>query len=124
MDVVIVEDSDWTARDIQQMILETDSLQVSGRAAEEGEAINMILGRRPDLVILDIGLRGGGNGVAVLKAVRAAGCNCWVIVLTNSEERFYAGPCLSAGADEVICKMDFETLRDSLMAVEGRCHSV
>jgi DNA-binding response OmpR family regulator len=51
-----------------------------------------------DLVILDMGLP-GGDGLSVLRAIRAAGRRMPVIVLTGLTERD-AALCLEAGADD------------------------
>src|SRR3954447_17932906 len=68
--VLVVEDDERTAAFLADN-LRADGFDVA-LAAEAGEAVRAIEARRPHLVVLDLGLDGGTNGLAVLDRVRAA----------------------------------------------------
>ena len=60
--ILIVEDEAIVAEDLK-MILGDIGYDVVGRAASAGDAIQKALELRPDLVLMDIVLRGKGNGI-------------------------------------------------------------
>jgi DNA-binding response OmpR family regulator len=71
--VLVVEDDESTARFVADN-LAADGFRVA-LAAEAGEALRAIEVRRPDLVVLDLGLAGGSSGLEVLDRVRSADGN-------------------------------------------------
>src|SRR3954452_23079171 len=68
--VLVVEDDERTAAFLADN-LRADGFRVAV-AAEAGEALRAIEVRRPDLVLLDLALQGGSNGLTVLDRVRSA----------------------------------------------------
>lgn len=68
--VLVVEDDERTAAFLADN-LRADGFRVAV-ASEAGEAVRAIEVRRPDLVMLDLSLGGGSNGLAVLDRVRSA----------------------------------------------------
>jgi DNA-binding response OmpR family regulator len=68
--VLVVEDDERTAAFLADN-LRADGFRVA-RAASAGEAVRAIEVRRPDVVVLDLGLDGGSNGLEVLDRVRRA----------------------------------------------------
>jgi len=60
--ILIVEDEAIVAMEIQD-ILETNGYAVAGLAATGEDAVRKALDTRPDLVLMDITLRGGINGI-------------------------------------------------------------
>jgi PAS domain S-box-containing protein len=66
--VVIVEDELVIANDLQ-MRLETLGYDVAGQAFTGERAVDLILGIRPDLVLMDIVLGGGLDGIQVAESV-------------------------------------------------------
>lgn len=67
--VVIVEDSASIRSRLVALVEEIGNLQVVGEATTEVAAINMCIGKQPDVIILDMQLE-TGSGLGVLKALK------------------------------------------------------
>jgi DNA-binding NarL/FixJ family response regulator len=86
--VFLVEDHPLTLFGLQRYL--EDRFEVVGSASEASAAIELILERRPDLVLLDVHFPGGG-GAAVIEAVKK----------TNQEIKFLAFT-VSTSAEDVV----------------------
>jgi DNA-binding NarL/FixJ family response regulator/anti-sigma regulatory factor (Ser/Thr protein kinase) len=84
--ILIVEDEFVVAEDLAAMLMEL-GYDVAGRAAEGGKAIAMACDLRPDLVLMDIRLRGLMDGIEATQKIRQA-CDIPVVFLTaHSDSR-------------------------------------
>jgi DNA-binding NarL/FixJ family response regulator/two-component sensor histidine kinase len=84
--ILIVEDEFVVAEDLAGM-LERLGYEVAGRAAEGGKAIAIACELRPDLVLMDIRLRGLMDGVEATEKIRQT-CDIPVVFLTaHSDSR-------------------------------------
>jgi DNA-binding NarL/FixJ family response regulator len=70
---------------------------IVGEAATPQEAIDGILAARPDVVVLDVQLE-GGQGLEVLRAVRAADPHIAFVMFSNNSQPAYRKRYLAAGA--------------------------
>lgn len=70
--VLVVEDEAIVALDIERRLLRL-GLDVTGIADDRASALALCARRRPDLVLMDIRLRGGDDGIDVADALRAFG---------------------------------------------------
>jgi diguanylate cyclase (GGDEF)-like protein/PAS domain S-box-containing protein len=68
--VFIVEDEVLVARDIKSR-LEKLGYQVIGTAARGDDAVTRVLGERPDLILMDINLKGDMDGIEAADRIRA-----------------------------------------------------
>lgn len=82
--IFIVEDHPLVRRGIEATIAR--EYRLAGSADETGVAVEMIRERRPDLVLLDVKVPGGG-GAAVVEAVRRFDTEVRFLVLTVSASR-------------------------------------
>ena len=96
--VFIADDSLIVREHLVTMLDELIGIQIVGQAETVAEAINGILELRPDVVILDIRMPGGG-GLDVLQAIKQNESAPVVIILTNYPYPGYRQKCLQAGAD-------------------------
>jgi DNA-binding NarL/FixJ family response regulator len=85
---------------------------IVGEAATPQQAIDGILASRPDVVVLDVQLE-GGQGLEVLRAVRAADSRIAFIVFSNNSQPAYRKRYLGAGA---VRFLDKSTESDQLAA--------
>jgi two-component system, NarL family, response regulator DesR len=113
-DCLIVEDQE----SIRKKIAETISLIAGYRVvAESGsgkEAISLINGLKPDIIILDLRLN-DISGIEVLSAMKKNNINIPVIVFTQIENKRYEEKCLSLGASFYLLKKDgLEKLKGTL----------
>ncbi len=101
---------------LKEELARIPGVQLCGMALSPDEAIPGIKEQGPDVVILDIVLK-GGNGFEVLKRLRSEGINARVVVLTNYTFPHYREICRGMGADYFFDKsLDLEkalrTVRD------------
>lgn len=99
--VFVVDDHDVVRAGIRA-ILEND-FEIVGEADNVDSAIELIRERRPDLVVLDVKLPGGG-GAAVIQAVRRHHPQIRFMALTVSTSRDDVARLLDAGVDGYITK--------------------
>jgi DNA-binding NarL/FixJ family response regulator len=96
--VFIADDSLIVREHLVTMLDELTGLEIVGQAENVAEAINGILERQPDVVLLDIRLT-GGSGIDVLQTILRDEPVPVVIILTNYPYSAYRQKCLQAGAD-------------------------
>jgi two-component system response regulator DesR len=98
-------------------------LRASARVVGEGETprqcIDGILATRPDVVVLDVQLE-GGQGIEVLRAVRASNPHVAFVVFSNNSNPAYRKRYLGAGAARFL---DKSTEFDQLAAAVTAAHS-
>ena len=98
--ILVVEDDPRISGFLDKGLRATGYVPVVVGTAQKAESAAVT--EELDLVILDMGLP-GGDGLAVLRAIRTAGRQMPVIVLTGLAERD-AAMCLEAGADDYMRK--------------------
>ena len=103
--VFIVEDHPIVRRGLVDVVGE--HYEVVGSADRASSAIEMIIERWPDLVLLDVHFPGGG-GEAVVKAVRAVIPNARFLCFTVSTSRLDVVRMFNAGVDGYIVKSSEE----------------
>src|SRR4030042_581768 len=99
MKVFLVDDSSIVLEKLVAMISGIDGVEIIGQALNERDAIQSIVKLKPDVVILDIRLNGGGNGMDVLKRIKKEMPPPIVLMLTNFPYPQYRGKCQALGAD-------------------------
>jgi DNA-binding NarL/FixJ family response regulator len=104
IEVVLVEDHMMFREWLAHMISMGDEFFVSGEADNVKEALIMIESKRPDIVIVDITLKGGSGGLELIKELKVRGIEVPVLVLSMHEEEMYAERALRAGAKGYITK--------------------
>jgi diguanylate cyclase (GGDEF)-like protein len=98
MKIVIVEDSELVKTQLTKLIEQQPRFKVIGYASGEDEAVDLILTKVPDVVLLDLSLA-PGSGIRVLERIRAAACGARVLIFTNHVEKRLELACLTLGAD-------------------------
>ncbi len=68
--IFIVEDEALIAEDLRRRLIELGH-EVAGTAGSALEALTLMQASRPDLVLMDIVLRGRADGIAVADTIRA-----------------------------------------------------
>ena len=99
MNVFIVDDSAIVRKKLAAMLSDIAGMQCIGEARNARDAIRSIAELKPDAVVLDIRLGGGGNGMDVLEQVKKHSPAPIVIILTNYPYPQYRERCLALGAD-------------------------
>jgi DNA-binding NarL/FixJ family response regulator len=99
MKVFLVDDSAIVLEKLTAMISSIDGVEIAGQALNAHDAIQFVVKLKPDVVILDIRLNGGGNGMDVLKRIKKEIPSTVVIMLTNYPYQQYREKCQALGAD-------------------------
>ena len=121
--VFIVEDSPGIRARLVELLSELDGVHVLGEAETPTAAVEAILDKRPDCVVLDYQLL-GGTGLEVLRDVHPRAPDIMFIVLTNHPTPQYRRQCMDAGASFFLDKSTkFGRIRDLVGArpLFGQC---
>jgi CheY-like chemotaxis protein len=94
---ILVIDDNPAVVDILVTVLGEDGYKVSG-AVTEDEGLKLFILSHPDLVLLDIALRGTSNGIEVLKRIRSISPTTPVIVVSGMADPVRARQALELGA--------------------------
>jgi DNA-binding NarL/FixJ family response regulator len=101
--VVIVEDHRMFREWLRQMLSRDTDCNVCGEADNIRDAAQIIAKTKPDIVLVDITLR-GSSGLELIKDLKAQGLDIPVLVLSMHAETLYAERVLRAGARGYISK--------------------
>jgi DNA-binding NarL/FixJ family response regulator len=103
--VFLVDDHPIVRQGLSLLINQEPDLTVCGDAEEMHTALQSIQDRRPDIVIVDISLK-GPDGLELLKALKARYSDLPVLILSMHHESVYAERALRAGANGYIMKQE------------------
>ena len=110
--VLIIDDHPLMRRGIKQLVELEEGFEVVGGAGNGSEGINLALQTSPDLIILDLNMK-GLSGLDTLKALRAEGVDALIVILTVSDARSDIFTLIDAGADGYLLK---DTEPDTLLS--------
>ena len=103
--VLVVDDHPLMRQGLALLINQQQDMQVCGEAEEAQAALQAIAQLRPDIMILDISLK-GPDGIEILKNIRATDPDLPVLVLSMHDEAIYAERALRARANGYIMKQE------------------
>lgn len=101
--VLIVDDHPIVRQGLKRLIEQERDLQVCGEAETVRDARQLIRDTTPDVVIVDLSLR-QGDGIELVRDVRAHHPSLPMLVLSMHDEAIYAERMLAAGASGYIMK--------------------
>jgi DNA-binding NarL/FixJ family response regulator len=121
--VLIVDDHPIVREGLRHVIDSQADLEVCGEARGQGEGWQAIRELDPDVVVVDVSLE-QGDGIDLVREVRAQRPELPLLVLSMHDEVIYAGRLLAAGASGYLMKQaDAEQLLTALRCVlEGRVY--
>ncbi|MBT0567282.1 response regulator transcription factor [Williamsia sp. CHRR-6] len=99
--MLVVEDSDAIREPVVAAFADAGFISYGAAAGTELES--MVVGRRPDLVILDVMLPGGRDGFELIEVIRAR-CDAGIIMMTARDAIDDRLRGLRAGADDYVVK--------------------
>jgi two-component system nitrate/nitrite response regulator NarP len=113
-EILVVDDHPLMRRGIRQLLEMDKSLRVVAEASSGTEAISLANRLSPDLILLDLNMK-GLSGLDTLNALRREGINARIIVLTVSDSKSDIFALIDAGADGYLLKdSDPEVLLDDI----------
>jgi DNA-binding NarL/FixJ family response regulator len=113
--ILLVDDHPLFRKGMVELLGSQPDLEVTAEAENSHGTLDAIRARRFDLVVLDIGLRGGANGIELTKMIRAERPELPVLIVSMHDEALYAERALRAGARGYVMKR--EALDSILSAV-------
>ena len=119
--VLIVDDHPLFRRGVCELLQLEESIEIVGEAGTREEALELVREKAPDLVVLDLNVR-GSSGLQILTDIKAEDPSQRVVMLTVSDSKADLAACIQAGADGYFLKdMDPERFLASLRsALEGQ----
>lgn len=103
--ILIVDDHPIVREGLKAVLSHQSDLEVCGEAASIAEALRLVDAERPDLAIIDLSLP-DGSGLELLKQIKARSLPTKMLVLSMSEESFFAERALRAGASGFLHKQE------------------
>jgi two-component system nitrate/nitrite response regulator NarL len=101
--VVIADDHPIYREGVARSLSEDAGIQIVGQGQDADQAVELVERQRPDLILLDISMPGGG-GISALTRIMAMPSPPRVAMLTASEEDDDVMQALKAGAQGYILK--------------------
>jgi two-component system nitrate/nitrite response regulator NarL len=119
--IIVIDDHPLFRKGVADLIAMESALRFVGEAADGASGIELALQTRPDLVLLDLNMK-GMDGLATLKRLKEADLDARVIMLTVSDNEEDVVAALRAGADGYLLKdMEPEDILGQLrQAMNGR----
>jgi DNA-binding response OmpR family regulator len=102
MTILVVED-DRNIADLVELYLRQEGFRVVQAGDGEG-ALRAVREQRPRLVVLDVGLPGGVDGLEVCRRLRAGGDRVPILMLTARDDEIDRVLGLELGADDYVTK--------------------
>ena len=113
--ILIIDDHPLFRKGVSQLIAMAPQLQLVGEASNGKQGVIKASELEPDLILLDLHMKGMG-GIETLKAIRDAGIDCRVVILTVSDNADDLVTAIRSGADGYLLK-DMEP-EDLLAAID------
>jgi two-component system nitrate/nitrite response regulator NarL len=119
--VLIIDDHPLFRKGVADLIAMEPELLLVGEAGDGEEGVRIAEATRPDLILLDLNMK-GLSGIQTLERLRQADLETRVVMLTVSDNETDVVAALRAGADGYLLK-DMEPediLQNLLLAARGR----
>src|SRR5689334_17935064 len=101
--VLLVDDHPILRKGLAQMINQEADLMVCGEAEDAAKGFDAVSTLQPDVAVVDISLK-RGNGIELIKNVKARFPDMPMLVLSMHDEALYAERALRAGSLGYIMK--------------------
>ncbi len=114
--VLVVDDEFFIAEYLTAMMKDM-GLKVVGRAATADEAVSLASQHRPDLVLMDVRLRGSKDGIDAANAIQEIGAARFVYITGSREPATVARINTDHPATVLFKPIRFEELLDTIETV-------
>jgi DNA-binding NarL/FixJ family response regulator len=103
--ILIVDDHPVVRSGLRMLIDDEPDLFVCGEAGDADEAIRALDAKKPDLVIVDLSLK-GSSGLELIKRIKSRETGSKMLVSSMFDESLYAERVLNAGALGYVSKQE------------------
>lgn len=119
--ILLADDHAIVRSGIRGFLEQHERLRIIAEAGHGDQALALAQAQHPDVLVLDIQMP-GKTGIEVTQAVRAAGLNMGILILTAYDDEPYILGALQAGANGYVLKTaEPDELVDAVLAVyEGK----
>ena len=112
--VLMADDSKVIRQRLKLLIKDSNNVELVGEAEDARTAVRLWQSTRPDVVVLDLRMPGGG-GIHALREIKKQSPETLVIILTNYPYAAYRKRCTELGADYFLDKsLEFAKVKDIL----------
>jgi DNA-binding NarL/FixJ family response regulator len=119
VNIVVADDHKIVREGLVRLLESRDDFNVIGEAANGEEAIDLVLRKRPDIVLMDINMP-KLSGIDATRQLGKAGCASKILVLSMHESRAYVEEVLRAGASGYVVKNSAsKDVHDAIDAVQS-----
>jgi DNA-binding NarL/FixJ family response regulator len=118
---MVVDDHPVTRDGVRAALSIAPDVEVVGEAASGEEAVQIVVGLRPDVIFMDVRMR-GIDGIEATRAIRAILPDAKVILFTVEESRAAIAEAIQAGASGYLLKdvSPDDLVRAARMAMDGK----
>lgn len=117
MSVLVVDDHPVVHHGLRLLLKKENTLDLCGEATSVGQAKDLAVTLRPDLIVLDL-LLDARDGLDLIKDIKALSPKSRIVVFSSLDEMRYAQRALRAGARGYVMKSSgLDTLLQALLAV-------
>jgi len=114
--VLLVDDHELMRQGLRSILERDEQVEVVGEAAAGDEAVGLARSLRPDVVLMDVAMK-GVNGIEATRQIRAECPATRVLALSSHADSRYVSAMLDAGACGYVLKANaYEDLRRALGA--------
>lgn len=106
--LLIADDHAVVQMGVKLLIEKQEDMEVIGLASQGQEAVDLTLLHRPDVIIMDISMPPGIDGLEATKRIKQQAPECHVLVLTMHDEPEYLFQVLKEGASGYLLKSALE----------------
>jgi DNA-binding NarL/FixJ family response regulator len=103
--VLLVDDHPMIRQGLADLINDEPNMEICGEAGTCREGLELIATLKPNLAIIDISL-GDGDGIVLIKDIRARSPQVHLLVLSMHDELVYAQRAIRAGAAGYVMKAE------------------
>ncbi len=101
--IVVADDHKIVREGLVKLLEAREDFTVIGEASDGEEAVEMVLDKQPDIVLMDINMP-KLSGIDATRRIGKRGCNAKILVLSMHESRNYVEEVLRAGASGYVVK--------------------
>ncbi len=102
--VLVIDDHPLFRKGVLELLASTPHLKPAGEADTGEKGVELAHRLQPDLILLDLHMRSGQDGIATLRKMRAEGIEARIIVLTVSDAPRDLVDAMRSGADGYLLK--------------------
>lgn len=121
--ILVVDDHPIVRHGLRELVADEPDLEVCGEAEDVSQALQQVEASRPDVVIVDLTLK-GGHGLELIQKIKARNAHVKMLVSSMHDESLFAERALRAGAAGYISKQESpEKIIDAMRRVlEGEIY--